>query len=138
MASPFDDVQHFLSFRVELNTIYLAAAEFLITPPSKCHDKIGQFLHNCFNICPLKRKPVGYIDPCLYHHTECEAYRWGQDCRERCSNRCQDVDCDHVTGYCVCLLGYGGERCDQGRFKCHECVMSSSQNSREVCDFYRE
>ena len=63
MASPFDDVQHFLSFRVELNTINLAAPEFLITPPSKCHDKIGQFLHNCFNICPLKRQPVGYTAP---------------------------------------------------------------------------
>ena len=55
MASPFDDVQHFfvISFSVKCN--FFTAAEFLITPESKCDDKISQFSHNCFN---LKKKAI--------------------------------------------------------------------------------
>jgi hypothetical protein len=51
-----------------------------------------------------------------YVFLECDAYKYGHGCAERCGH-CFNGTCDKVTGVCTdnkCIAGYQGDKCKQG------------------------
>ena len=49
--------------------------------------------------------------------TECSRRKFGQNCRERCSENCKNSGvCDHIDGHCDCEEGYKGDTCIEGKY----------------------
>lgn len=51
----------------------------------------------------------------LFLKSECKGGHFGLNCRELCSDHCENSDpCDHVSGVCTggCQDGYMGEYCN--------------------------
>ena len=48
--------------------------------------------------------------------TECDGHTYGLECKQRCGNCSDNVQCDHVTGNCTngCNVGVYGDKCDIG------------------------
>ncbi|XP_046353480.2 uncharacterized protein LOC124133221 [Haliotis rufescens] len=48
----------------------------------------------------------------VYVYGECPLGKYGGDCRNLCSNSCDEGACDHVNDMCTCVLGWKGDNCD--------------------------
>lgn len=61
------------------------------------------------------RKPCNNL--LIIISAECEAGKFGQNCRESCGNCVQNGACHHVNGSCLngCDAGYEGTNCTQGK-----------------------
>ena len=51
----------------------------------------------------------------LYFFEDCPDGRWGTDCSKACLCDDHSSGCDAVTGECLCLPGWYGHRCEQGK-----------------------
>ena len=69
------------------------------------HVNKVQHLHPC----------VGYIElKFILLHAECPDGFYGQDCLDVCN--CVNGDCDFITGFCNCSIGYVGVACDMSKY----------------------
>ena len=48
---------------------------------------------------------------------ECDAGKFGVECKSNCSSNCKHKTCNHVNGRCSygCYPGYRGNKCDKGK-----------------------
>lgn len=61
------------------------------------------------------------------HAPACPEGRWGPGCQEICPECANGARCDPVTGACLCLPGYTGQRCQDG-----ECCRGDPHTSMGV------
>lgn len=73
-------------------------------PVTASLDILGQHVTK---VCASNYNIISYA--CI-SHAECPGGFFGQDCLDVC--QCENGDCDFISGFCNCSIGYAGVACN--------------------------